>query len=238
MWTILCDFDGTVALKDTADAVFSRFADPAWQSVEDLWEQGKIGSAECMRRQVELIDASLPEIEAFLDTLPVDPYFSEFVEFCEASAIPLIIASDGVDYFIRHLLKRYGLPHLPVRANHLVQKGNRRYNLRSPDEGACKMQAGTCKCVLAEQDTRHTLLIGDGRSDFCLAHKVDMVFAKHRLLEYCISHTLPYQAFADFRDVQVLMQQLLSVEMPDITRPTALVVVGGIRRTLTGAQAN
>jgi len=222
MWTILCDFDGTVTLKDTTDAVFSMFANPQWRIIEEQWEEGKISSATCMRRQVELLDADLSEIDAFLDTIPVDPYFSEFADFCKISNIPLVIASDGVDYFIHHLLKRCGLSYLPVRANHLVRQGNRRYSLHGPDENICEAQSGTCKCSMAEQKTRHTLLIGDGRSDFCLAHKVDMVFAKHNLLEYSIFHALPHKGFTDFCDVKRLMQQLISVEMPDIAHPATL----------------
>jgi hypothetical protein len=50
-----------------------------------LWEAGEIGSAECMRRQLELVDASLPELDALLNEATIDPIFSEFVEFCAAN---------------------------------------------------------------------------------------------------------------------------------------------------------
>jgi len=28
--TIICDFDGTITLKDTTDLLLNRFADPGW----------------------------------------------------------------------------------------------------------------------------------------------------------------------------------------------------------------
>src|SRR5262249_43067593 len=126
---ILCDFDGTITRADTADAIFTRFAAPAWHNVEALWEAGEIGSAECMRRQMEYVDANFAELDAALDELEIDPTFPSFHQFCVLNDIELVIVSDGVDYFIRRILQRVGLQHLPLRANSLLQLDERRFSL-------------------------------------------------------------------------------------------------------------
>src|SRR5580765_7417688 len=54
-WTILCDFDGTIALDDTTDTLLERFARPGWQVLEADWRQGRIGSHDCMAGQVALL---------------------------------------------------------------------------------------------------------------------------------------------------------------------------------------
>jgi len=216
-FNILCDFDGTVALQDTTDLILSAYADPQWEVVEKQWKAGKIGSAECMRRQIELIDASPAELQALLDEVEIDPYFTEFAEFCARRHLKLIIASDGVDYFIRHILARIEMAHLPIRSNRLVVNSERSYTLAFPEaQSGCA--SGTCKCALAQASESQTLLIGDGRSDFCLAHQADIVLAKKSLLDYCRQHHLRHAAFEDFSDVRSMIAAL--IDTPQIATPS------------------
>ncbi|MGO9173821.1 MAG: HAD-IB family phosphatase [Rhodomicrobium sp.] len=208
---ILCDFDGTISKADTTDAIFDRFA-PTWRSIEALWEAGEIGSAECMRRQIELMDASLPELDEALDGLEIDPTFFAFTQFCNAAGVELIVVSDGVDYFIRRMLLRAGLGRLPVRANRLIQRGLRHYSLGHPHQiEGCASGAGTCKCARATADCAgyRTVLIGDGRSDFCISHKADIVFAKKGLLGYTQENGIEAFEYTNFDGVRQTLESLL-----------------------------
>jgi 2,3-diketo-5-methylthio-1-phosphopentane phosphatase len=208
---VLCDFDGTISVADTTDAIFDRFA-PSWRTIEALWEAGEIGSAECMRRQIELMDASAEELGEALDELEIDPTFPAFVRFCDIAKIELSVVSDGVDYFIRRMLKNAGLTHLPVRANQLIRRGARRYSLAHPNQTRdCLTGAGTCKCAQASAGcaSRYTILIGDGRSDFCVSHKADAVFAKKSLLHYTAGQGIGAFEYATFADVQAVLEALL-----------------------------
>jgi len=212
-WKVICDFDGTVALQDTTDLILSAYADPEWETIEQDWKQGKIGSAECMQRQIRLVCSNLHELDALLDSVEIDPYFKDFALFCEKHGIPLTIASDGVDYFIERVLTRHQLSHLPIRANCLIFLGEDRYDLGFPHRaGDCASQSGHCKCKMAGSDTVRTLLVGDGKSDFCLAHQVDLVFAKKSLLDYCHRQQLQHAAFDHFGEAQAMLAALL--EMP------------------------
>jgi 2,3-diketo-5-methylthio-1-phosphopentane phosphatase len=208
---VLCDFDGTISVADTTDAIFDRFA-PSWRVIEALWEAGEIGSAECMRRQVELMDASAAELDEELDALKIDPTFPAFVRFCEAAKIELSVISDGVDYFIRRILNNAGLAHLPVRANQLIRRDLRRYSLGHPYQRQdCATGAGTCKCAHAGAGcaSPYTILIGDGRSDFCVSHRADAVFAKKSLLNYTAAQGIAAFEYATFADVQAVLEGLL-----------------------------
>src|SRR6478672_8492333 len=113
---VYCDFDGTVSVQDATDVLLSRLADPEWQEVERLWQDGVIGSGECMRRQISLIRATPEQLDRVLDEVEIDPFFASFVDFCTAHCIPVTIVSDGVDYFIKRILGRRGLDRLPVIA--------------------------------------------------------------------------------------------------------------------------
>jgi len=208
---VLCDFDGTISAADTTDAIFDRFA-PSWRIIEASWEAGEIGSADCMRRQIELMDVSADELDDALDGLEIDPTFPAFSRFCDAAKIELAVVSDGVDYFIRRILKNAGLTHLPVYANHLIRRGPRRYSLGHPNRASdCATGAGTCKCAQAGIGCAppYTILIGDGRSDFCVSHRASAVFAKKSLLRYTERHGIAAFEYSTFADVQAVLESLL-----------------------------
>jgi 2-hydroxy-3-keto-5-methylthiopentenyl-1-phosphate phosphatase len=224
---ILCDFDGTISVADTTDAIFDRFA-PSWRVIEALWEGGEIGSAECMRRQIELMDVSAAELDEALDGLEIDPTFTGFVRFCDAAKIELSIISDGVDYFIRRILENAGLAYLPVRANQLIPRGLRRYTLAHPHQRQdCETGAGTCKCAQAGAGggSDYTILIGDGRSDFCLSHRAGAVFAKKGLLNYTAGHGIPALEYSSFADVQTVLEGLLRPCQPGRSTANTLLEV-------------
>jgi 2,3-diketo-5-methylthio-1-phosphopentane phosphatase len=203
---VYCDFDGTISVEDATDLVLDRLADPKWELLEEQWKRGEIGSGECMRRQIALIEATQQELDAALRDVVIDPGFSSFAALCDANSIPLTIVSDGVDYFIRRVLARHGLGHLPVIANRLTiddEHGRLSYTLSSPyADQSCLTASGVCKCrSLTPDDLR--IYIGDGRSDFCVSNKPELVFAKASLADYCADQNIPfiaYQSFSDLKD--------------------------------------
>jgi 2,3-diketo-5-methylthio-1-phosphopentane phosphatase len=212
---ILCDFDGTITRADTADAVFSALAAPEWHAIEELWDAGEIGSAECMRRQMELVDASVSGLNEVLDSLEIDPTFPEFAQFCAANGFELVIVSDGVDYFIRRILSRYGLAGLPIRANQLIRTGERSFTLAHPfSVKDCAAGAGNCKCACeaATPTSRQTVLIGDGRSDFCVSEEADIVFAKKSLLRYTREKGIPALPFETFAEIAAALAPAMPAE--------------------------
>lgn len=212
-WNILCDFDGTIAVEDVTDSLLERFAHPDWRNLEREWREGRIGSAQCMAGQIALLDASREEIDAHLCAMRLDPAFADFVDAAGAAGLDLRVISDGLDYAIEFILRRHGLSHLPVRANHLVQTGPRAWKLETPFASAhCRVASGHCKCagvVHAHAARTRVLLIGDGASDFCAATEADFVFAKHRLIEHCRHADIPNVAIVGFADAIDLLPALL-----------------------------
>lgn len=209
---VYCDFDGTISLNDVTDRVLEQFAAPEWQHLEQDWEEGRITSAQCMRAQVRLLDVSLSDLNTFLDSLEIDPDFATFAAFCSANTLKISIVSDGVDWFIRRVLQRHGLGHLEILSNRLtvLAKGDRfKYRLETPfAQKDCSAGSGVCKCALIHPTERH-IYVGDGRSDFCVSHMADRVFAKSKLAAYCTENTIPFTPYHSFRDVQAALEALL-----------------------------
>ena len=211
-WMLQCDFDGTISVDDVTDSLLQRFGRPGWQALEDAWEAGEIGSRECMKGQVALLDMSAAELDAHLDAMPIDPHFPAFVAEAQRRGMLVQVVSDGIDHAIRRILARHGLAGLPVLANHLVQTGERNWQLQSPHaSAACVRASGNCKCErLAEQQVVHgqVLFVGDGSSDFCVSGKADFVLAKARLIGHCESRGIAHAPFVDFSDALPLMARI------------------------------
>lgn len=209
-WKILCDFDGTIVANDVTDHLLERFASKAWRDIERDWEQGLIGGRECMQGQIALIEAAPAVLDRAIAAMVVDPGFPGFVALAQSLDIPLTIVSDGLDRVIRDVLLRASLPDIETRSSRLEFHGGR-WRLDFPyADPSCLSMACTCKCAVARRDPRRTLLIGDGRSDFCVADAADFVFAKHKLLSYCEATQIPHAAFEDFTQAQGLLTRLMA----------------------------
>jgi|SRR5581483_204294 len=203
---ILVDFDGTIAAVDTTDALLERFAAPAWRDIEEEWKAGRIGSRECMVRQIDLMRASRDEMDEFVAGIDIDPGFPGFVHLCSRLGHGVSVLSDGLDRTIDAVLRRHDL-NLPFYANHLEWRGNDRWRLTFPNARSdCRALSGNCKCYFTAAGPRElSIVVGDGRSDFCAAGRADLVLAKGSLVEYCRSANLPHFAFADFGEATELL---------------------------------
>ena len=202
---VFCDFDGTIAKVDTTDLVLTHLADPAWEDLEDQWKRGEITAAACMRGQIALIGGDDVALDAVLDSVELVEGFEDFVAWCQASAVPLTVVSDGVDYFIARILSRHGLGHLPVVANRLVGDAAAGRRLEQPwSRAGCAAGSGVCKCQVASaggQTDTLMVFIGDGRSDFCVSGRADLLFARDKLAAYARSRAMPHHDFSDFHSI-------------------------------------
>lgn len=208
---IFCDFDGTITKLDVTDHMLARFADPSWERIEADWQAGRITAAACMRSQVSLINASDAALDAALDAIELDEGFVDFASWGEARRIPVIVVSDGVDYFIRRILARHGLGHLPLISNRLAGDALQR-SLEQPwSKAGCAAGSGVCKCAVLASDTGHgpSVFVGDGRSDFCASARADILFAKSHLARYAATRGQPHHPFETFHDVRDRLAAML-----------------------------
>ena len=207
---ITIDFDGTVTLEDTTDLMLERFADPKWRAVEAEWVNGLIGSRECLARQAALLNASPEEIDAALDAVETDLGFPRFLREAQALGASMKIVSDGFDRFIEPILARIGVK-IPLLSNRLVAAGSRSWRAEFPHESPdCCNESGVCKCATTALG-KFRLLIGDGRSDFCVAQEADLVFAKGKLAEFCREENILHRPIASFRDARAYMMELFKL---------------------------
>ncbi|HEX9020125.1 MAG TPA: MtnX-like HAD-IB family phosphatase, partial [Nitrospirota bacterium] len=215
------DFDGTVTDADIIDTVLQRFADPAWQEVETQWERGLIGSRQCLETQMSLVDSSLAGLLDYIDEFAIDESFRDFIALLAERQIPYAIISDGFRVFIERLLATAGLKRLPVYANELREENTGLKTLFPYSRPDC--DAANCKCdvVARLSGERPVILIGDGRSDFCIARKANHVFTKNTLTGHCRANSIPHTPFDSFSEITAFLKA------QSRTRPPLLQSVAG-----------
>jgi 2-hydroxy-3-keto-5-methylthiopentenyl-1-phosphate phosphatase len=204
---VLIDFDGTIATVDTTDALLERFALPEWHAIEDEWKAGRIGSRECMARQVDLIRAEPAELDRFIAGLAIDPGIRAFVSACHRFGFETMVVSDGLDRTVKKVLAHNDV-NLPVKANALIHTGGDRWRLGFPHaRDNCTPLSGNCKCQFqASESNVLTIVVGDGRSDFCVAEQADFVFATKGLVKHAEAKGLAHFAFTSFDEATVLLE--------------------------------
>ena len=210
---VYVDFDGTIAPDDPTDNLFERFADPEWKVIEAEWQAGRLASWETMQRQVQLLDADPDELDAYVATMQVDPAFPAFVDLCRQYDAEVLVVSDGFDRVIARVLETAGLD-LPYAANRLEPVGEGRWRLKFPHRRFdCATRMGNCKCSHQRGPAgARQVMVGDGRSDFCIAERCDFVLAKGRLAEHCVAKGLDHVAMASFADATPVLAEWLDRE--------------------------
>ena len=215
---IFCDFDNTITRTNVTDDVLERFADPLWREIQEDWLAGKLSAREVLQKQMPLITAQQKELDAFIDSIDVDPFFAEFAMFCAEKDYSLYILSDGFDYWIEKILRRAlaacdgAVKKITVFACSLRLKGNRVTISFPYFPKGCVHDCATCKPALFEQlkaGAEKTVIIGDGISDLLLAKNSDLVLAKNGLRQFCQKEGITCHAFNDFRDVLQIMNRVL-----------------------------
>ena len=204
---ILCDFDGTITTKDGLYSFIEKYAENDWQKIEQDWVDGKISSKECLIEEFKLVPNLSEELIAgFIQTLTIDETFVDFYKKIIDKNIDFYIVSDGIDYFINKILEKYGLKNIKTITNHGEFRGEF-FEITFPnDNPKCINNSGTCKCSVLmnlKKEYDKIIYIGDGVSDFCVANKADILYAKSKLSDYCKNKGINYIPYETFKDVDL-----------------------------------
>lgn len=195
--SVLVDYDGTISRRDIGDLLLRRHvADTAALAALDAaYDAGTLGSADLMRRDMDLLpdpaDVLAPEAAA----VPQDPGIVALAEVVARHGAAIEVVSDGLGFYVGENLARLGLGWIPVATNGNALRGGgagMSYPYTHPGCGWC----GTCKrervrAHAAAGAGRIVLLVGDGTSDRFAAHHADVVLATGSLAAWCARSGIP-----------------------------------------------
>ncbi|HYM23323.1 MAG TPA: MtnX-like HAD-IB family phosphatase [Vicinamibacterales bacterium] len=219
---VFLDFDGTITCRDVTDAILEQFADGEWQAVERDWIAGRIGSRECLARQMALVRAKPRDLDALIDAIEVDAGFPALAEACASRGVPLTVVSDGFDYCIRRVLNRPQfrdrLSGIGIVSSGLEWAGGAWRTFFAHPVEPCEHGCGTCKPAAMARlrgGAPIVLFAGDGLSDrHAAAQTGATVFAKNALARFCAAAAIPFVPYETLADVAVALEQVLSAAAP------------------------
>jgi 2-hydroxy-3-keto-5-methylthiopentenyl-1-phosphate phosphatase len=202
---ILCDFDGTISLRDMGYALVTRFSSGDWESIDQDFRNGKIGSKEAYARIAKILKGEEKTIVKFVTThSDIDPHFIPFYQYCRQENIDVKIVSDGLDFYIRTILEIHHLSEIPFYANCSHFSHWDHVEISFPYSNAGCGLCGTCKKRLVQklrEDYDAVLFVGNGLSDRCAAQEADFVYAKDSLYSYCVAENITCHFFCNFREI-------------------------------------
>ena len=204
---IFSDFDGTITIYDTWLEMGDYFINNTekWSETIKKFENQEIGARECFITECSLLENfDINRFNDIIDSQKLDPGFIDFHNFCIKNNIPLVILSEGMDYYIERILNNYGL-HIPFYSNSIqFTAGKKPFTLNFPYSDSDCEKCGTSKRNILMNNTADdeiSVFIGDGFSDACVVNYADIVFAKKNLASYCWKNNITYHEYQTFGDI-------------------------------------
>lgn len=202
---ILCDFDGTISVRDTGYLLVNQFTSGNWEDIDRDFRDGRIGSKEAYVRIAKILKGDKPALLRFVqEHSKIDPSFCIFYRYCREKGIDIKIVSDGLDFYIRKTLEIHNLSEIPFYANGTHFRKGGGIDISFPHfAGECGL-CGTCKKKLIQDHRKEydsIFFVGNGLSDRCGAQEADFVFAKQYLYTYCVEQEITCHFFRDFKEI-------------------------------------
>lgn len=203
-YSLFIDFDGTIAVQDVGNRFFTTFSGGKNIPVVEKWMRREITSVECLEAEAVLISAAEDELIEFSKQFEIDPGFEPLYALCTRNDIPVRVVSDGLDLYIKTIMKKYGFGHVPVIANRGIFR-NGRLAIEFPHVGESCGHCANCKGAAIRKHAdagRKSIFVGDGYSDLCAIDEADYLFAKADLAAYLERSNKSYLSYETLFDVK------------------------------------
>lgn len=200
---LLCDFDGTITVRDLTNIVWDTCLRYDWRTeLVPLSERGEINATEMIRRGYADVDRPAAElVELIRPAAGFRDSFDALLDACRQHGWRFEVLSNGMRFYIEALLP----PGVPVWAYEGDFDGRWRVELPAgvtvgPTED---FKVKVLERHRAEDPSRPVIYIGDGRLDFEAARRCDRVFAVRgsTLARLCARESVPFTPFDTFHEV-------------------------------------
>jgi len=200
---VQCDFDGTVTEEDTSFFLLDAFAQGDWRRL--LWEYKahKISVGEFNTKAFAMVKGDESTLlEELKGKVKVRAGLHELVNYCLKKGFRLVIVSNGLDFYIKAVLKDLGLDSIEV---HAAQASFHPEGMKVQyvGPGGKRLEDGFKEAYIESflKLGYRVIYVGNGDSDFAPAKYAHRIFATGELLAYCRENNLNYKPFENFIDI-------------------------------------
>lgn len=208
-FALITDFDGTISKKDFFHMVINDLLNnnTDYLTPWNDYLNGKIKHIDALSGIFSQIHLTQEELDKFISTIEIDPYFYDTVKFCNNQDIPIYICSAGTNYYIKKrisdILNDFDIT---LVSNDAIYSKENGMKLIAPPEDSPFYDSNTgiskeTVVNVLKQGGYTTIYAGDGKPDFESAKIADVVFAKDLLLSMCNKKNIETQKFDNFSDI-------------------------------------
>ncbi len=200
---IQCDFDGTIIRNNLSVLLRKEYAGGNWHKIDSDYLQGHLTVEQSNKLQFALIKESKERLQEFVRRhIELRPGFVEFVRYCQESAIPFVIVSSGLDFYIEPVLVEIGMPDLELHCGRTsFSRGGIIVSYYDPEGNILNQGFKKKYLTWLKKRDNNVVYIGDWLSDLEAARQADHVFATDHLLDLLNTQSIACSAFSDFYDL-------------------------------------
>ena len=200
---IQCDFDGTITKNNLSTLLREYFAHGNWRKIDSDYLDGRLTVEQSNKQQFALIKEPKDKLQYFISQhIELRPGFPEFIKYCRRSAIPFVIVSSGLDFYIKTVLAQIGMSDLELHCGQTsFGKNGITVSYTDPDGSAIDTGFKRKYLTWLKRQDQNIIYIGDGLSDVEAAQHADHVFATGHLLSLLATEPVTGNAFSDFYDI-------------------------------------
>jgi 2-hydroxy-3-keto-5-methylthiopentenyl-1-phosphate phosphatase len=200
---IQCDFDGTITEEDVSFMLLDAFAQGDWRKMFQQYRESKISVGDFNTRAFAMVKASRGELVAVARSkVRVRDGLHNLVSYCQRRGFRFVIVSNGLDFYIRSILKDVGLDNIKFyAAKTRFSRDGLKVQYIGP-EGIPLMsdfKEAYARVFLKRGD--RLVYVGNGPSDIAPAVLAHHVFARDGLLDGCREINIKCTPFNDLNDI-------------------------------------
>ncbi len=206
---VQCDFDGTITDKDVSFMMLEAYAEGDWRTMLKEYRDGKISVGRFNTQAFAMVKADRESLlEVAHRTMDLRPGLPELVAACRRKNFRFVIISNGLDFYIKDVLRNIDLGDVEVLAaeTRFLPGG---LDARYIGPGGVQMDDGFKEAYvdLFLKEGYRVIYMGNGVSDIASAIKCHHIFAAAELLEYCQQHPeLNYTELTDFTEAARILE--------------------------------
>ena len=115
---IQCDFDGTVTLQDGSFAILDAYVPGKWRPLFEKYQNGRMTVGEFNSRAFSMVMADRQSLlDIVSEKVEIREGFNEFVHYCRDKDLGFVIVSNGLDFYIEHILQTRGFDDIEIHAS-------------------------------------------------------------------------------------------------------------------------
>ena len=207
--SVVFDFDGTLVTSFIGGLLFRGFTPEAeLKKASNRFKTNVTSLREYQEEVFDLVSESTAEMsKRAVEGASIRSQAHEVCEHIWNVGGKVAVASAGLDFYIQPVLDNSKLGRINVHSGKVISNVTElppfRYDYPSSDD-QCEGDWITCKCKVindmkSEDEEIEVVFVGDGTGpDECAAkNAADTVFARGRLLSYCIENQIPAMEFGE-----------------------------------------